>query len=45
MNLPTTKTSVPVLGSLITVVIATLGFATGVHAQQSFSATVDGKPW
>ncbi len=33
------------LSSFITAAIATLGFATGVHAQQSFSATVDGKPW
>ena len=45
MNLPNTKTSVSAFGALITVAIATLGFATGVHAQQSFSATIDGTPW
>ena len=45
MNLPNTKTSVSALGALITAVIATLGLATNVHAQQSFSATVDGTPW
>ena len=45
MNFLNTKISVPVLGSLITAVIATLGLATNVHAQQSFSATVDGTPW
>ena len=45
MNLPNTKTSVSVLGASITAAIATLGLATNVHAQQSFSATVDGTPW
>jgi len=45
MNLLNTKFSVPVLCGLITVVIATLGFAADVRAQQSFSATVDGTPW
>lgn len=45
MNLLNTKISTPVLGALITAVIATLGLATGAHAQQSFSATVDGTPW
>ena len=45
MNLPNTKTPQLAIGTLITGVIATLGLATNVHAQQSFSATVDGKPW
>ena len=45
MNLPNPKTSRHALGAFITAVIATLGLATNVHAQQSFSATVDGKPW
>ena len=45
MNLIDTKISMHVLGSLLIAVIATLGFASGVHAQQSFSASVDGKPW
>ena len=45
MNLPNTKILVSALGSLITFAIASLGFTTGVNAQQSFSATVDGKPW
>ena len=45
MNLLNTKISLPKRGALLTTVIATLGFATGVDAQQSFSATVDGTPW
>lgn len=45
MNLPNTNTSVSALGALITTAIATLGLATDVHAQQSFSAIVDGTPW
>lgn len=45
MNLLNTKLFMPLPGSLITVVIASLGLATSVHAQQSFSATVDGTPW
>ena len=45
MNLPNTKISVSALGSLITFAIASFGFATGVQAQQSFSATVDVTPW
>lgn len=45
MNLIHTNISMPALGVLLTAVIATLGFATSVHAQQSFSATVDGTPW
>ena len=45
MNLPIQKTSVQALGALIAAAIATLALATNVHAQQSFSATVDGMPW
>ncbi len=45
MNLRLIKTSAPALGGLIAALIATLGFASGVHAQQSFSAIVDGTPW
>ncbi len=45
MNLPNTNTSVSALCALITTAIATLGLATDVHAQQSFSAIVDGTPW
>ena len=48
MNLFTAKTSASGIYSLATAAIATLAFATfatGVHAQQSFSATVDGTPW
>ena len=45
MNLLNTKLFMPVLGSLIAVVVASVGLATSVHAQQSFSATVDGTPW
>ncbi len=45
MNLPNTKISVSALGSLITFVIASMGLATVVHAQQSFCATVDGTLW
>ena len=45
MNLPDTKTSPHALSALIAAAIATFGFATNVHAQQSFSATIDGTPW
>ena len=45
MNSRNPKTSLHPIGALLTAVTATLGFATGAHAQQSFSATVDGMPW
>ena len=45
MNLHNAKFFMPALGSLLTVVVASLGFATGVHAQQRFSAVVDGAAW
>ena len=45
MNLLNAKFFMSVLGFLLTVVVASLGFATGVHAQQRFSAVVDGATW
>ena len=45
MNSLNAKFFMPALGSLLTVVVASLGFATGVHAQQRFSAVVDGAAW
>jgi hypothetical protein len=45
MNFLNSQISAPALGALVTTVAATLSFATAVHAQQSFNASIDGKPW
>ncbi|HPT57209.1 MAG TPA: hypothetical protein PLK42_11060, partial [Casimicrobium sp.] len=48
MKLNPSKKQTARISSVLTgmlVALASVGFATGVHAQQTFTATVDGKAW